>query len=221
TVSQLSDSFECGLSRSAAVPAAAAKVGRLDLLKCAHDMDCGYDEKTITNAAAGGHIDVLNFAYDNRYPWERWANAAAAGNGQVQALEWLDHRGCHSVREEVCVEAAKAGRLNVLKYLEGKGCPSGMGTSLAAAEQGHLVILTWVYNNEEDTAFRLGLGRPSGIGMGRLNKLCACAAKGGHLSVIVWARSKDFFWNESTCTAAARGGFLDILQYCRTNGCPW
>ena len=53
------------------------------------------------------------------------------------------------------------------------------------------------------------------------SKLCAHAAKGGHLEVLRWARKQSCAWNEGTCTWAGEGGHLELLQWWRANGCPW
>ena len=53
------------------------------------------------------------------------------------------------------------------------------------------------------------------------SKLCAHAAKGGHLEVLLWARKQGCAWNEGTCTWAAHNGHLEVLQWARANGCPW
>ncbi|CAN0425465.1 unnamed protein product, partial [Laminaria digitata] len=37
-----------------------------------------------------------------------------------------------------------------------------------------------------------------------------CAAKGGHLEVLKWARSQKCQWNEQTCMVAAEGGHLEV-----------
>ena len=51
--------------------------------------------------------------------------------------------------------------------------------------------------------------------------VCTCAAEGGHLKVLRWAREKGCPWDESTCAKAAEGGHLEVLQWARANGCPW
>ena len=52
-------------------------------------------------------------------------------------------------------------------------------------------------------------------------KTCACAAEGGHLEILQWAREKGCEWDKWTCTGAAQGGHLEVLQWARKNGCVW
>jgi hypothetical protein len=55
----------------------------------------------------------------------------------------------------------------------------------------------------------------------RKRKVCAYAARGGHLDLLKWARKNGCLWNSNTCTNAARGGHLELLKWARENGCPW
>lgn len=51
--------------------------------------------------------------------------------------------------------------------------------------------------------------------------VCASAARGGHLDVLQWLRSKGCYMLKNTCAAAARGGHLEVLQWARAKRCPW
>lgn len=51
--------------------------------------------------------------------------------------------------------------------------------------------------------------------------VCLNAAAGGHLEVLKWARSKNFYWDSWTCILAALGGHLEVLKWARSNGCSW
>jgi hypothetical protein len=53
------------------------------------------------------------------------------------------------------------------------------------------------------------------------DRACTRAAKGGHLDILIRARSDGCSWGKNTCTAAAEGGHFEILQWARANGCEW
>ncbi len=55
----------------------------------------------------------------------------------------------------------------------------------------------------------------------RANRLCTCAARGGHLVVLQWLYANGASWDEDTCAHAARGGHLATLQWLHANGAPW
>jgi len=52
-------------------------------------------------------------------------------------------------------------------------------------------------------------------------KTCRCAAYGGHLDILKWARENDCPWNEGTCWGAAEHGHLEVLKWARANDCSW
>ncbi len=53
------------------------------------------------------------------------------------------------------------------------------------------------------------------------SQVCECAAKGGQLEVLQWARVNSCPWDWATCAWAARGGHMYVLQWAIENGCPW
>jgi len=99
SVSQLACSFEMGLGRTAKVSEAAARLGRLDLLMCAHANGCELGE-TCSLAAFAGHLGIV------------W---------------WARLSGC-ALTEDTASHAAKGRRLGVLKWIVGEGCPWNEGT---------------------------------------------------------------------------------------------
>ena len=52
------------------------------------------------------------------------------------------------------------------------------------------------------------------------SQVCECAANGGQLEVLQWARVNGCPWCKKTCKYAALGGNLELLQWARANGCP-
>jgi hypothetical protein len=57
---------------------------------------------------------------------------------------------------------------------------------------------------------------------------CACAAEGGQLETLKWAREHGCPWEENLedlsrdcCALAAKGGHLETLKWLRENECPW
>ena len=56
-------------------------------------------------------------------------------------------------------------------------------------------------------------------------KICAYAARNGHLAVLQWARAQDppCDWDARVCRFAAQNGHLAVLQWARAQDppCPW
>src|SRR5690242_8682088 len=93
------------------------------------------------------------------------------------------------------------------------GCPINIypfKTRSAVAERGDIRMLEWMGFN--------GAQRD-------IPRLCAHAARGGHLRVIeadVDCRGAFHHWiGTKICPYAAAGGHLDILQWARKHGAPW
>ena len=87
------------------------------MLIYAHENGCPWDRFTCSNAAEGGHLDVLKYAHENGCPW---------GQG-------------------TCTSAASAGHLDVLKYARENKCPWNRKTCRTNAEKrGHDAVVEWI-----------------------------------------------------------------------------
>ena len=136
-------------------------------------------------AGVSGSIEVLGYVVGMGYEFTLWA----------------------------CSGAARAGRLEALKFLRGLDppCPWGEKTCTYAAERGHLEVLKWLRAQDPPCPWD--------------DRTCAEAAREGHLDVLKWARSQNppCPWNDSTCSQAAGGGRLESLEWARSQDppCPW
>eukprot|EP00588_Corethron_pennatum_P034017 CAMPEP_0194346626 /NCGR_PEP_ID=MMETSP0171-20130528/105531_1 /TAXON_ID=218684 /ORGANISM="Corethron pennatum, Strain L29A3" /LENGTH=398 /DNA_ID=CAMNT_0039113773 /DNA_START=106 /DNA_END=1299 /DNA_ORIENTATION=- len=119
-------------------------------------------------------------------------------------IDWLERGGVFD--ERMCHWAAAGGKLHVLKYLRGRGCPWDNKMCWAAAMKGNLEVLQWA--------------RAEGCELDE--KTCFAAAYGGHLKVLEWARGEGCDWGRwRTCKEAAIGGHLKLLKWAINNGCPY
>ena len=148
-------------------------------------------------------------------------------DGHLALLEYCHIKlGC-KLRGRLCAVAAQYGRLDVLVWLRGNGCPWDCTVTAQAAYHGHLDLLKW--------ALRNGSGE-----CGLDATVCNSAAAGGKIHVLMYAMQhfgnpfENFDiegnlqkdppviqkWNTSTCAAAAAFNRLDTLVFLRENGCP-
>ena len=109
--------------------------------------------------------------------------------------------------EHTCCWAAFHGHLEVMKWLQAKGCPWGTQTSNCAAHGGHLEVLQWMRAQDPPCPWT--------------SDVCIYAALGGHLEVLRWARSQSCPWNKDVPYAAARRGHLKTLVWLIKEGCPY
>ena len=99
-------------------------------------------------AAYLGRVDLVTWSVERGFrDWRRLAREAAAG-GRPEVLVWLQERG-HPLWDPadwyytVCDVAARAGKLETLRYLRDAGAPWTERTCRHAAENGHLDVLRW------------------------------------------------------------------------------
>eukprot|EP00588_Corethron_pennatum_P010110 CAMPEP_0194273136 /NCGR_PEP_ID=MMETSP0169-20130528/6541_1 /TAXON_ID=218684 /ORGANISM="Corethron pennatum, Strain L29A3" /LENGTH=243 /DNA_ID=CAMNT_0039015997 /DNA_START=389 /DNA_END=1120 /DNA_ORIENTATION=+ len=123
-----------------------------------------------------------------------------AGAGRI---DWVKRGGKLNLKE--CRAAARAGQLDVLKWLRNQGCQWSEATCNAAAAGGHLGVLQWA--REKGCSFS--------------NRTCTAAASGGHLKVLQWLRENDCSWNKHTCRAAVEEKHFHLLWWAINNGCPY
>ena len=122
---------------------------------------------------------------------KKLSDQKAADLGYVGLLK--DRRSRGVLRDEylLCAAAARSGQLEELKALRADNFPWNRPSTCATAAR------PWDAST------------------------CTCAALGGHLEVLQWARENDCRWDEKTCACAALGGHLEVLKWARANGCPW
>ncbi|KJE97758.1 hypothetical protein CAOG_07861 [Capsaspora owczarzaki ATCC 30864] len=192
-------------SDSTALATAAARGGQLAVLKwLSTRREFSWNAATAEQAAANGHLAVLQFLQLHDCPWDEAACAAAARFGHLAVLCFLREHGC-PWNAKTCASAARGGHFVLLQWARAANCPWDASTCSSAALGGHYDVLRWARANncawDENT--------------------CSYAAGAGHLRVLNWARTNGCPWNSTTCEAAAVGGHLDVLQWARRKQCPW
>ena len=125
---------------SAAVPACAAFLGDLELLRLALELGYEWNWATCCCAALNGHLECLKYARERGCDWSEHTCANAAENGHLECLKYAHERGC-PWSEYTCGAAASNGHLECLKYAREHGCPWNERTCSFAALNGHLECL--------------------------------------------------------------------------------
>ena len=129
---------------------AAARSGQLEELKALREndtpWDTPWDTDTCWRAAAGGHLEVMQWARENGCPWNAETCTSAAQGGHLEVLQWGRANDC-PWNEGMCLVAATGGQLEVLQWLRTNGCPWNADTCSVAATGGHLEVLQWLRAN--------------------------------------------------------------------------
>lgn len=182
----------------------AARGGQLDLMKWLHnDLNYPWDGTACTQAAANGHLHVLEWLYHEtrpyslahthsdpgRQPWPADMISRAARGGHMHVLAWINDtigQLGSMARAGYCDEAARIGRLDILRYAHVHRVTITPDAASYAANMGHVHILEWMRS-----AF--GGNNPFGYPANTLSSLTN-AAQCGHLEVLKWAHAHGFLY---------------------------
>jgi len=182
--------------------ASAARGGQLDLMKWLHnDLNYCWDGTACTQAAANGHLHVLEWLYHEarpntlahthsdpgRQPWPADMISRAARGGHLHVLVWLNDtfaRFMSRAIEGACDEAARFGYLDILKYAHDQGVTITSDAASHAANMGHVHVLEWMRSTFHGNS-------PFGYPAKTLSSLTN-AAQFGHLEVLKWAHAHGF-----------------------------
>jgi len=201
------DALECDgtavIVTSAAVPACAAFLGDLELLRLALELGYEWNWATCCCAALNGHLECLKYARERGCDWSEHTCSRAAENGHLECLKYAHERGC-PWDELTCAYAASNGQLECLKYLHEHGCPWNEDMCDNAAYHGHLECLKYAHER--------------GCPWDELT--CAYAAKLGNLECLKYAHEHGCPWDARTCGTAAENGHLECLKYAQDHGAP-
>lgn len=231
----------------------AAAVGDVALMEhLATRFGCFPDDWSVTKAVAGGHFDAVQWLFDravSRLPPDEDAQAfarmifpsqrvvSAAGSGNLDMLQWIDHvvggldmdlvlqgaaeHGHLHVVEWACPTVttsltdylflqavACGGSLNVAKLLHAKSILKLSSQTMdAVAEHGQLEMLQWMYSSGGDGCSYQAIDR---------------AAGNGHLDVVQWLHAKGLDCSTRAMDNAAWHGHLEVVRFLhenRSEGC--
>jgi hypothetical protein len=130
---------------------AAAAGGHLDCLRYAVDNGCNWNRKASYAAARNGHVDCLDYTLGKASASlvsDVSLCAEAAAGGHVDVLEWLRARG-YWWDTHTFAAAAAHGHLDALVFLWPRDCPQRRDAKAIAASRGHLDCLRFLHEKEE------------------------------------------------------------------------
>eukprot|EP00882_Tetradesmus_deserticola_P001936 GHRQ01002075.1.p1 GENE.GHRQ01002075.1~~GHRQ01002075.1.p1 ORF type:complete len:347 (+),score=147.22 GHRQ01002075.1:99-1139(+) len=226
---------------------ARASAGDLESVAWLRSRGCQWTSSTATAAAAGGHLQLLQYMTAQLPPCPIHAGAcaqAAAAQGHLPVLEFLlQRRMCSYFDIGVCAEvAARAGRLHILEWLaeQRPEAIADTGVCAEAAAAGQLEVLRFL--QARNCPISLAVCAVAAAAAGHMHVLrwltqqhpgCLAAtsmdclptivaAAAGQLAVLQFLRSLDTpaRWCEMTAIAAAKGGQLACLAWLKAHGCP-
>lgn len=162
------------------------------------------------SAVYGGHRDVLACLVEHGCPWDPMTIAQSLdASFDMDCLEYAISRGMITgvpahCATRFCAQAARGGRVDILRLLYAAGCRGDVDTTAAAAEGGHLVCLAWLVDRDcpVDTSATYS------------------AAGNGHIECVSYLCERDVPWHSESYSMAVASGRLECLAYMDAHGCP-
>ena len=162
-----------------------------------------------------------------------------AATGNVKVLQWAFEEGCGIDGESCSSAAARAGHVDILKFLMEKvpaqisdyTCNSLRGCIMAAARGGQLAMLQFlIATSLEDPAKPIPMECFHNSYWGALDSrnselpptsaMCKAFALGGHLHCLQWAVEENSLpVDAEICLSAAEGGHVKVLEWAVDQGC--
>ena len=222
-----------------------ASYGKLELLKCAHELGVRWHEWTCPAAARGGHLEVLKYAHENGCPWDMETCTAAAQGGHLEVLKYAHENGCPWDKESLCYVAAASGSLEMLKYAHENGCDWDGQTCTVAARGGHLEVLKYAHENgcEWDWTTCLEAAQEGHLEVLKRSLINSINETRHHeielhgwdeslmvhprefrvrLDKLKWQGDNiDDEWDWGTFLDAAKQGDIEVKKWATEHGCPW
>ncbi len=170
-------------------------------------------------AAASGSVAKLRWlAARAGGPLHVSAGEVAAECGRLGALQYLHADGALVLSRHMFCLAAGSGRLELLAWLRGQGCPMDWAAYLVAADYGHMAALRWLaqearcsgLDNPDLVETLLHVWGTAGLGARGL-------AEGG---------APEAGWDAAGAGAVAEGGCgsssstLEVIRFLVESGCP-
>jgi hypothetical protein len=178
----------------------AAGSGNLAVLKYLHSEECEFGLDANYNAAAAGHIHVLEYL-QHCCPWNAEACNAAAAGGHLEALRFLREHQCPLNAEEIAVHAAESGSIPLMQYVVQQGAALTAAVTLTAAQHGHLALCQHL----------VAISAPVNV------QACRSAVVDGRAELLRLLHNASSPWDADDildiCRAAAEGGSIEILDY--------
>ena len=176
----------------------AAIYGHVQVLQWLDANGAPWSDKYFCKASKFGRFEVLEWSVNTKHKgqWPHYGDKHSSTYSAVQykrfdVLKWavLEHH--RAMTWWSCTEAAKRGRLDMLRFMYQHGCHCDSSAFVQAAIRNDMEMIQWLCEQKCPIDA----------------SICAAAAANGHLALLQWLRSKDFPWDERTCNAASTNIF--------------
>jgi hypothetical protein len=211
SASRVRAAHDCGLLLSAdtvnnGMQRCAGKYGDISTLCVAQELGLVLSPPLMRGAASGCCLPKLQWLHtEQRCPLPDDITAVAARAGDVEMLRWLKSKGCSFNQDTFSTAAVTPDNLHVLQFLHDEGCPWHYSICGAAGEAGDLEQLKWLHAH----------------GATLDHSTADFAAGGGAVHVFEWLQQQGVQFDGTTMKIAAMRGHLQLCQWLHAQQCPW
>ena len=197
--------------------------------------DQNYWNEVTNNAAIKGHIHILEYAIENKFPIFSNTCNTACNNGHIEYLKFAHANGCMLDTCKILYHLPNTISLEIIIFLHELGCILNKKLGFNAIATNNIAILNYVCQNiifNKDDIQKLFIDAVKYNNLECIQCLHSfkyewisdiyyLAAQGGKLDIIKYAYESGCPWHIRTCEGAAENGHLNILKYAHEHGCPW
>jgi hypothetical protein len=190
---------------------------------------------TFSYVAEFGNLEMLEWLYEKKCPWNSDTCTFAARAGQLDALKWLHERKCKLKEFGISTAAVVSGNLEMVEWLDQQDIDFMRNILDVVAEEGNLEMMRWFLDHPPSDKSVYGSAYETAALHGQLEILqclhekrcpwgndceaCAFAAGNGHFEILQWLHEQGFPLNISkTAALAAKGNHLEILKWLHEHG---
>jgi hypothetical protein len=166
----------------------AARLGKLAIVEYLCDNYFVDNEEVYTAAAEGGHLEVLQYLSTKKSFMPDYVMDTAAANGHIHIVQWLAEVVKTKYSKATFSTAVSHGQLQMVKYLQERGCPSYSDMCEAAALRGDLKMLQYLRSQ----------------GCAWDHEVCAIATRRNRLVLLQWAVANGCPWVPELCLNLAK-----------------
>ena len=205
-----------------------SKNGLLDeLIKLNPDKDEG--KLIFSSAVLGGHYNVLEWAFVNKYECSADAISFAALKGDIEMIKYLRIKGCPWSQK--CLSyAAMNGDIKVISFLRDTGCPWDSRVTSYAAFYGHFEALKYAWSNgcpwDASVCTFSALNKKYEIlkwavlnGCPTDPMCCSYVIAYGDFEMFRWLVFKKVKWSYDTCSICSTDDYCRLKDWCHENSC--
>jgi hypothetical protein len=170
-------------------------------LAAAHDLGMEYTSSTMAGAAQRNKLAEVQYLHNQDCPWPSWLFEEAARSGRLELLRWCHEHGCPGDVELVTHHAAAKGDIDMMAWiLQQPGASLHKIYMQQAVYKGHIGMCQFLHSQQCQWHERC----------------TGDAAAGGYLELLRWLVNNGCPWSaQELCMEAARGGSVAVLEYLR------